>query len=62
MIKKSSFIIIKQQEGKGLCKVTMCAKTLKPINIEPFTELPSEWSAQDFYDYLNEGKRFNITI
>ena len=58
---KDSFIILKQKDNTGpLYKVTMCSKTLKPIDMEPFTEIPNEWSVQDFYDYLDEGKKFNI--
>ena len=62
MNKENSFIIVKEKKGSGLFKVTMCAETLKPLSSEQLSGIPVEWSAQDFYDYYEEGKRFAINI
>lgn len=58
---KESFIIVKQINQKGpLHIIHMCAKTLQPLAYEPFEKIPDEWAPQDFYDYLEEGKRFEV--
>jgi len=59
--KLSEFILIKHKDGQ-LYTLTMCAKTLQPLKVELLANLPSDWTAKDFYDYLDEGRRFDISF
>lgn len=63
MEKNSTFTLIKQVKSNGpYYNVTMCSKTLQPLEIKLMDGLPDEWSTNDFYDYLEEGRRFNIDL
>ena len=54
-----NFILLQQTDNKGpIFKVTICKSTLTVLSEEILHEIPSEWSIQDFYDLLEEGKRF----
>ncbi|MFF0828800.1 hypothetical protein ACFYU8_18760 [Brevibacillus sp. NPDC003359] len=58
-IKIPNFILLRIIDGKGpIHKVTICKNTLIVLAEEILKEFPEEWSPQNFYDLLDEGKRF----
>lgn len=58
---KKTFIVLKQFNGSGpLYKVEVDSKELQVVSSEILNELPDDWSTDDFYSLLNEGKRLDI--
>jgi hypothetical protein len=58
-IQMPNFMLLKQMNNKGpIYKVTMCKNTLNVLEEKVISEIPKDWSAKDFYDLLDEGKRF----
>ncbi|WP_066412730.1 hypothetical protein [Sutcliffiella cohnii] len=59
----TSFYVLKQIDGKGpIYKLKICKTSLEVLEKEVITEIPEEWSTQDFYELLEEGKRLDIKI
>ncbi|MCY9757307.1 hypothetical protein M5X00_24075 [Paenibacillus alvei] len=59
LIAQPNFVVLRRKEGKGpIYKVTICKRTLNVIGEEVFGGIPDEWSVQDFFDLMDEGKRF----
>lgn len=58
-----TFTLIKQVNDRGpYYNVTMSSKTLQPVDIKLMDGLPAEWSPEDFYEYLEEGRRFDLNL
>lgn len=60
-IHKPNFVVLKQLNDNGpgpIYKVTICKTTLTVLEETLLSEIPKEWSVQDFYDLLDEGNRF----
>lgn len=56
---KPNFMVLKLEENRGpIYKVTICKNTLKLLGEELINEIPKDWSVHDFYDLIEEGKRF----
>ncbi|MYL43888.1 hypothetical protein [Virgibacillus salexigens] len=54
-----NFMVLRYSDKrKGICKVTICQKTLEVISEEVLKEIPDEWSSKDFFNLLSEGERF----
>lgn len=54
-----NFMVLRQKKNKGpIYKVTISKTTLKVIDEEVISGIPEGWSVKDFYDLLDEGKRF----
>lgn len=52
-------MLLKHINNKGpIYKVTICKKSLQILAQEKISEIPKDWTTQDFYDLLDEGKRF----
>jgi len=58
-IQKPNFMLLRQINNKGpIYKVTLCKNTLNVLEEKIITEIPKNWTVQEFYDLLHEGKRF----
>ena len=58
-IQKPNFVLLKQINNKGpILKVTICKSTLNVLDEKVLSEIPTDWSVNDFYELLDEGKRF----
>ncbi|MFT9493866.1 MULTISPECIES: hypothetical protein [Bacillota] len=56
-----NFIVLRKDPASpAIYKVTICQRTLTTIHEEELKGMPSDWSAQDFYELLDEGNRFLI--
>ncbi len=58
-IQKPNFVLLKQDNNMGpFYRVTICKRTLDVLEEKAISEIPKDWSVQDFYDLLDEGKRY----
>lgn len=58
-IQNPNFMLLKQNNNKGpIYKVTICKNTLNVLDEKVLSEIPKDWSVNDFYELLDEGKRF----
>lgn len=62
-IERPSFYVLKQFDGKGpIYKLEVCSESLEILDKEIINGVPEEWSTQDFYELLEEGKRLDVKL
>ncbi|RKJ74451.1 hypothetical protein D7X33_19365 [Butyricicoccus sp. 1XD8-22] len=57
-IQKPNFVLLKTNNKGPIYKVTICKSTLNVLEEKVLSEIPEDWSVQDYYNLLDEGKRF----
>ena len=54
-----NFVVLKCINKKGpVYKMTICKNSLQVLDEEEISEIPVEWTIEDFYELLEEGNRF----